>query len=229
MLLLPALAQARPEFLADLTTRYPAAAQRSCTNCHVSSIDFRRNAFGLQVAAALPAGIGPALIAVEGQDADLDGIDNADELAAGSPPGEGVPLATSPIPTNAFHPAVVHFPIALFLAGVLLDLVGYVRNDRTLLHAGWYNLVLAAVSTFGAMATGVAAMILLDLPFAGLIRMHATAAVVGSAVLLALVALRVHRHEAMSPRRRIVYFVLATVGVALIGGAGHLGGMFVFG
>ena len=242
-------ADAHPPYLTTLTSVYPApgVAARACANCHASLSDFSRNAYGRAAEAELKASRPPSMTVdllrrIEGGDADADGVSNGDELRAGTPPGTGnagataavaapdpAPVLAPPYPRNGFHPAVVHFPIALFIAGVLLDFVGMIRRDRTLLHAGWYNLVLAAISAVGAMLTGLLALRTQSLVFEGTIRLHITLAVVGAAVLWALVGLRIHRHEAMSHRHRWFYYLLAAVGLVLIGAAGHVGGTYVYG
>ncbi len=139
------------------------------------------------------------------------------------------PAKKSLLPENAFHPAIVHFPIALFLAALLLDLIGIVRNNPKFLVAGWYNLIMAAISSFGAIATGLMAMWTMGLPFKGLIFKHILLAVIATVLMWVLVALRAHRHEKMSRNLRIAYFVVALAGMLLISYAAHLGGAFVYG
>ena len=46
---------------------------------------------------------------------------------------------------------LVHFPIALFIAGFAFDLLGRWRRDRNLENAAYYNL-LAAVATLPLVA-----------------------------------------------------------------------------
>lgn len=132
------------------------------------------------------------------------------------------------IPKNGFHPAVVHFPIALFIGGLLLDTLGLVMRKRELLFAGWYNLVLAAVSAVGGVITGYLAVTLMKLPFRGLIQEHFLYAIIGSFVMWMMVAMRVHRHEEMNLFARSVYYMLAIAGLALISYAGHVGGVLVY-
>lgn len=133
------------------------------------------------------------------------------------------------LPKNAFHPAVVHFPIALFIAGLLLDLIGLWRNQKTLLFAGWYNLVLAAVSGVVAVLTGFVSLFLLRIPLTGIMRNHMLLAIGAAFIMWMMVALRVYRHEQMNIPIRILYAALAVAGLAMIAYAGHLGGVFVYG
>jgi uncharacterized membrane protein len=235
-----------------------ALSSRSCANCHVSDSDYKMNPYGKQVAQELlNAGtktLTPELLHnVESLASNPGDISNLEKFKQGLAPGEprsGATGAKSPatsgatihasghtaapeqkplIPKNAYHPAIVHFPIALFIAGLMLDLVGMLRKDRKFLIAGWYNLVIAAVSSFAAIATGLTAMFVMRLPFKGLILNHLLLAIAGTMIMWILVALRVHRHETMSKPLRILYYVVAAAGLILISYSAHLGGKFVYG
>lgn len=251
-------ASAKPEYLQVLQDAYKPYASsletRSCANCHVSNSDFARNPYGKQLALALETAGQKKLTAailqqVEGQSAG-DGATFLDKIKAGTPPGEvnaasptknaaPVPTGNAParaetpqkpwFPKYAYHPALVHFPIGLFIAGLGLDFLGLIRKNRTFLSAGWYNLVLAAISSLAGVATGYVALVLLRLPFTGIVRLHILLALAVTAILWILVVLRVHRHEKMNPRLRTLYYVLATVGLLLISYTGHLGGLLVYG
>jgi uncharacterized membrane protein len=185
---------------------------------------------------------------IEPADADGDGADNGRELRAGTNPadpasvpaaGAGEPAAAPEapaeekpkpiIPKNAYHPAIVHFPIALFIAGLLLDLIGYRKKNPQLLYAGWINLVFAAVTTFGALLSGFVATRQMKIPISGLIQQHMIYAIAGTVIMWIMVALRIHRHEKMSKGLRTVYYLAAIAGLALISWSGHLGGVFVYG
>lgn len=52
------------------------------------------------------------------------------------------------------HPIVVHFPIALFLTGFALDVVGHLFQREALKRAGLILVVLGAVGALAAMLTG---------------------------------------------------------------------------
>lgn len=151
--------------------------------------------------------------------------DEGEETAA-------TPEETKPksfIPKNGYHPAIVHFPIALFVAGLLLDLFGLITRKKELLLAGWYNLILAALTSIAGIVTGYLAMVLTKVPFKGVIQQHFLLAVVASFIMWMMVTLRVHRHEEMNVPMRAIYWLLALAGFALISWAGHLGGVYVYG
>lgn len=244
-------ALSEPEFLDTFTTKYHIKdssnlGQASCGICHVSEEDTTFNPYGKQIADYLTdhnlkVVDDSVLTAVENLDANGNGVSNIDEIRADKLPGAAVPGAKKPvtptpppapkpfIPKNAFHPAIVHFPIALLIAGILLDFVGMIWKKPVLLSAGWYNLVLGAVSAVGAVGSGILAMSMMKLPYKGLIFNHLKLAIAASVLMWIMVALRVHRHEKMNLPIRLLYYVLAAGAFVAIGMAGHLGGQFVYG
>ncbi len=239
-------------FLSNYKLNEEAAfGEKSCGICHVSDSDFAFNPYGKDLRKSF-TDMGSAefdsavLVSVEALDSDGDGSPNGEEMAAKTFPGDpasgGAPGTTAPPasttpekkpkpfpPKNAYHPAIVHFPIALFIGGLILDFLGMVRKDKTLLAAGWYCIVMAAIASVGALISGAGAMTLLKLPYRGLIFNHITFAVGAAAIMWIMVALRVDRHEQMNVRMRVVYYLLALTCLTLISWAGHLGGVFVYG
>src|ERR1700733_4911366 len=59
--------------------------------------------------------------------------------------------------SHAQHVVLIHFPIALFFAAVAFDYAAQWRKNRALAAAAYFNLLLAAISTFPVVASGVAA------------------------------------------------------------------------
>lgn len=216
-----------------------------CNLCHVSDSDPTFNPFGKDVKAALTAAHKDApdaavFAAIEEKDSDGDGTLNKDEIAKGTLPGDAKsgakpgapppkPEEKSMIPKNGFHPAIVHFPIALFIAGLLLDFLGMARKDQTLLFAGWYNILFAAVTSFAGVASGLLAMTLKKIPAQGLMLNHIMYAGGATVIMCILVGMRAHRHERMSAGMRVIYYILAAAAFLAISYAGHLGGTLVYG
>jgi uncharacterized membrane protein len=58
---------------------------------------------------------------------------------------------------HAQHVVLIHFPIALFLAGVIFDFAAYFTKRSALAAAAYYNFVVAAISTAPVVATGLLA------------------------------------------------------------------------
>ena len=126
---------------------------------------------------------------------------------------------------HAQHVVLIHFPIALYLVGVALDVAGLWLGRRNFSDAAYYNFSLAAAFAIPAAATGLLAWqwqlegqklkgILLEHLIAGL-----TAAVVIAATWLVLFMAR--RKNSQAPQIR---FLLEGVGVIALMVAGHLGG-----
>ncbi len=247
---------AESEFLDTFLANYKIKddsplGQKSCGNCHKSDEDFGFNPYGKDLKKAMAdQGVtqvtAKLLASIEATDADGDGTPNGKEISAGTLPGDAAsggapgvkpaaPVEESEVkpsrfpPKNAYHPAIVHFPIALFIGGLILDFWGMVKKDKTLLHAGWYCIIMAAIASAGAIISGVAAMALLKLPYRGLIFSHLTYAIGSTAFMWVMVALRVDRHEQMNIRLRIIYYLFAIATLLMISWAGHLGGLFVYG
>src|SRR3990172_2605673 len=55
------------------------------------------------------------------------------------------------------HPMTVHFTLALFLTAGLFELLGWLLNKESLLQAGKWNLLLAAISAVVSVVTGLQA------------------------------------------------------------------------
>ena len=58
---------------------------------------------------------------------------------------------------HAQHPVIVHFPIALFIASAVFDILAIWRKEPVLAAVGYFNLVGAAITVPFAIATGLAA------------------------------------------------------------------------
>jgi uncharacterized membrane protein len=125
---------------------------------------------------------------------------------------------------HAQHVVLIHFPIALFIAGVALDLMAQWTKRRGLQAAAYYNLLLAAVSTLPVLATGILAwqFQLEGQTLKGILLWHLVFACVSS-VLIWLVWW-VHfrgRHEEALPNYRLP---VEAVAVAIVSLTAHLGG-----
>jgi len=66
-------------------------------------------------------------------------------------------LKTIVFAKHAQHVVLIHFPIALFLAGVVFDFLAHQSKRRGLAEAAYFNFLVAAISTVPVLATGVLA------------------------------------------------------------------------
>ena len=121
------------------------------------------------------------------------------------------------------HVVLIHFPIALFLAGCLFDLFG--KERPALAAAACFNLLGAAIMAVPTALTGLLAwhFALDGAQLKGLLLLHLVLGA-SSAVLIVLVGwihLRAHRRATPLPRFR---FPIEFATVALVGLTAHLGG-----
>jgi uncharacterized membrane protein len=126
---------------------------------------------------------------------------------------------------HAQHVVLIHFPIALFIAGVAFDFIARWRKRQGLADAAYYNLFWAAVSTLPAVATGVLAwqFQLEGQKLKGVLLLHLALAWT-STVLLWLawwIHFQARRRGQLPPTYRLW---LETAAVGLVALTGHLGG-----
>ena len=126
---------------------------------------------------------------------------------------------------HAQHVVLIHFPIALYVAAVVFDFIGERTRRLGVADAAYYNLLLAAVSTFPALATGILAwqFQLEGQKLKGILLLHVVLAGVSSAVICLVwwVHFRARRRSEVLPKYRLV---LEFLGVVLVALTGHLGG-----
>jgi uncharacterized membrane protein len=127
---------------------------------------------------------------------------------------------------HAQHVVLIHFPIALFIIGVLFDFLAQWKKQPLLAAAAYYNLLIAAIATIPVIATGILAWQweLEGQKLKGILLMHLVMGC-ASTVLIWAVWL-IHRRtrptqEKTLPGYRLPIEAVAVVIVAL---TGHLGG-----
>ncbi len=130
---------------------------------------------------------------------------------------------------HAQHVVLIHFPIALFIAGVVFDFLSQSTKRRVLAEVAYYNLLGAAITVLPVLATGLLAwqFQLEGQKLKGVLLMHL---VLGfTSMLLIWIAWGLHarsRRERQRLQRTPPIFRLAleTVAVFIVGLTGHLGG-----
>jgi uncharacterized membrane protein len=127
---------------------------------------------------------------------------------------------------HAQHVVLIHFPIALFMSGVVFDLLSRGNRDSQLARAAYLNLSVAAVTILPAIITGVLAWQFAfgGTPLDGMILFHLIAA--SFAALLVVASWWIHwrrRRSELLPlfRYRIPVELL---GIIVIAVAAHTGG-----
>ncbi len=66
-------------------------------------------------------------------------------------------IRTALLAKHAQHVVLIHFPIALFIAGVIFDFLAQSAKRRALAAVAYYNLLGAAISVVPAVITGLLA------------------------------------------------------------------------
>jgi len=127
---------------------------------------------------------------------------------------------------HAQHVVLIHFPIALFIAGVLFDFLAQSAKRRTLAVAAYYNLLGAGISAVPVVATGILAwqFQLEGQKLKGVLLMHLVMGWTSAILIWIALWLHVRARRRMSEKLPVFRLGLETVAVAIIGFTGHLGG-----
>ena len=135
-------------------------------------------------------------------------------------------LKSALLARHAQHVVLIHFPIALFIAGVLCDVLAHWRGEIALKAAARFNLWAAAFMALPVVATGLAAWQwqLEGQRLKGLLRLHLLFGCL-SAVLICLVAwMRSRSWGKADSSLPVLHAVVELLGVAVVALTAHLGG-----
>ncbi|MBZ5505913.1 MAG: DUF2231 domain-containing protein [Acidobacteriia bacterium] len=126
---------------------------------------------------------------------------------------------------HAQHVVLIHFPIALFLAGVAFDFAGRWKHDAILTAVAYYNMTLAAITSLPVVATGLMAWRwqLEGQRLKGILLQHLVLGLSASALIWLVWCIHFYarRHARTPSNYRLPLEALATVLVAI---TAHLGG-----
>ena len=136
----------------------------------------------------------------------------------------------------AWHPIIVHLPVALVVVCVIFDCGRWVFGREQLLRAGFWGgstpyLIFAFVSAINAMATGLKAEDQLAVKtesITALVEAHETVAFIVLGLLAILTFWRIALRGQFPARGGFVYLVLLIALGAAVGFGAHLGGQLVF-
>jgi uncharacterized membrane protein len=127
---------------------------------------------------------------------------------------------------HAQHVVLIHFPIALFIAGVAFDFMAQSTRRARYAMAAYFNFTFAAFSTIPVVITGIAAWqwALEGQRLRGMLLQHLVLGC-ASSVLIWIVFL-IHRRTREKPEPAISGLRIAVelLGVLLVSLTGHLGG-----
>ena len=127
---------------------------------------------------------------------------------------------------HAQHPVIIHFPIGLFIASVVFDLLAVWRKQPMFAAVAYYNLLGAALTIPIAIATGLGAWRwqLEGAALKGNLRLHLICALTSASLIFILCWMRSRlRGKSISPGHAYVAVTLLALMVIIL--TGHLGGI----
>ena len=128
---------------------------------------------------------------------------------------------------HAQHVVVIHFPIALFIASFIFDLLGRWRRDRRFSIAAYYNLVAAAIMAVVAAGTGLIAWrwMLEGQKLKGALKLHLILGLTSTGLVWLVTAWRIRLHKKPEECLPTSYLAVALLASAVIALTGHVGGV----
>jgi uncharacterized membrane protein len=128
---------------------------------------------------------------------------------------------------HAQHPAIIHFPIAVFVTSVVFDCLAIWRKSRLMTAVAYYNLLAAAVTVPLAVVSGIGAWQwgLEGARLKGNLLLHLIFALSASGMIWTLCGWRIqHEMNRTQPPGKL-YYAAAFLTLLLIILASHLGGI----
>lgn len=127
---------------------------------------------------------------------------------------------------HAQHVVVIHFPIALFITGVGLDLLSGGKRGSQLANAAYLNISIAAATVIPAALTGVLAwqFALAGKRLKGLLLFHVIAASVAALLVIASWCVHWWSRKSVPPVLSPYRIPVELFGAAVIALTAHLGG-----
>ena len=135
-------------------------------------------------------------------------------------------LKSALLARHAQHVVLIHFPIALFIAGVAFDFAANWTRNATLAATAYYNLIVAAVFSLPVVATGILAWRwqLEGQRLHGVLLMHLVLGIASSALIW--IVFWIHFRARRNPERSLSLYRLPVelLAVVVIAATAHLGG-----
>jgi len=127
---------------------------------------------------------------------------------------------------HAQHPVIIHFPIALFIASAVFEVLAAWRKQPVLATVAYYNLLGAALTFPLAIATGLGAWQwqLEGATLKGNLRLHMICALTSALLIFFLTWMRSRLRTKGTPPP-IGYWAVTLIALLMITLTGHLGGI----
>ncbi|MGH9513064.1 MAG: DUF2231 domain-containing protein [Terriglobales bacterium] len=135
-------------------------------------------------------------------------------------------LRTVLLAKHAQHVVLIHFPIAMFITGVGLDLLSRGRRESQLASAAYLNISIAAATVIPTVVTGLLAwqFALKGEKLKGLLLFHVVAASIASTFVIASWWVHSRYRKSESPGLPGFRIPVELFGLLAIGLTAHLGG-----
>jgi uncharacterized membrane protein len=127
---------------------------------------------------------------------------------------------------HAQHPVIIHFPIALFIASAVFELLAVWRKQPAFAAVAYYNLLGAALTVPVAIATGLGAWQwqLEGATLKGNLLLHMICALTSASLIFFLCWMR-SRLRAKDVPPGAAYFAVTLFALMVVTLTGHLGGI----
>ena len=127
---------------------------------------------------------------------------------------------------HAQHVVLIHFPIALFIAGAIFDFLAQRAKWRAFAEVAYYNLLGSAISVVPVIATGLLAwqFQLEGQKLKGILLLHLVLGCTSAILIWVAWALHARSRHKFPGGPPVFRLGLETVAVAIIALTGHLGG-----
>ena len=128
------------------------------------------------------------------------------------------------------HPIMVHFPIALLTAALVLDLAGLAFQNSHAMKSGWWIFLSGAIGLAATVTTGLLARSAEQIPESArsVLETHQELAFISAVVFSMLLLWRIGTKTVISTRRPAVFLSLYTAGVLLVWLGALQGGELVY-
>lgn len=128
------------------------------------------------------------------------------------------------------HPMLVHFPIALIIVTLIVDLLGIVMKNQTLIHAGTVTTTGALIGVIAAAISGIAVEDSVWLPGAAgnILESHELFGFITLGIIAVMAVIRFALRDKLAGTLTWLIVCLGTISSAIVIYVAYLGGEMVY-
>ena len=125
---------------------------------------------------------------------------------------------------------MVHFVIALFVASIILDILGWLTRKEKFHFAAWINLILAAIAVLLALFSGLWEKGRINLPSEAVqtFEIHETLAFLSASIIISLFLWRAGMKGRVLKKVKTVYLMVSLAGFCTVLSGAFYGGILVY-